>query len=184
MGTSTSKVDPETAISLELLPPDALEAMLADDLSRASRIMHRDLPTFFLEEGWLWDIRLQQLRRSPTDGPWLVRAAVLQPDGVVVGHAGFHGPPDASGAVEVGYTIVPDERGKGYSHLVLSALLDEAAATHQVRLVRAAISPDNLPSLKVARAAQFKHVGEQVDEVDGLELIFERHLETDEQAVL
>lgn len=175
-------MDTEKSISLELLPPEALEALLADDLSRAGRIMRRDLPTFFLEEGWLWDLRLQQVRKSPADGPWLVRAAVLQPDGLVVGHAGFHGPPDASGTVEVGYTVVPNQRGKGYSHLVLSALLDEAASTKLVRTVRATISPDNSPSLKVVNAAQFIQVGEQIDEVDGLELIFERRLDTDENA--
>lgn len=140
--------------------------------------MNLELPAFFLLEGWLWEIRLDQVRRSPADAPWLVRAAVLEPDRVVVGHAGFHGPPDSSGMVEIGYTIVPEHRGKGYSHLVLSALLHQAAASKEVTTVRATISPDNLPSLKVVTAAQFRHVGEQWDEVDGTELFFERHLQS------
>jgi hypothetical protein len=46
-----------------------------------------------------------------------------------------------------------------------------------VTTVRATISPDNLPSLAVVTAAQFRHVGEQWDEVDGTELIFELPLE-------
>lgn len=164
------------SISLETISQAALEALQANDLPGASRVMKLELPAFFLLEGWLWEIRLDQVRRSPGHAPWLVRAAVLEPDRVVVGHAGFHGPPDSSGMVEIGYTIVPEHRGKGYSHLVLSALLSQAAASKEVTTVRATISPDNLPSLKVVTAAQFGHVGEQWDEVDGTELIFERHL--------
>ena len=53
----------------------------------------RQLPSFFLKERWLWQIRLDQLRRSPDVAPWLVRAVVLHPQATVVGHAGFHGPP-------------------------------------------------------------------------------------------
>lgn len=68
--------------------------------------------------------------------------------------------------------------GKGYSHLVLSALLNQAAASKEVTTVRATVSPDNLPSLKVVTAAQFRHVGEQWDEVDGTELVFEKHLQS------
>ncbi len=163
------------SISLQVIPQDALEALQANNLPDASRIMNLELPAFFLLEGWLWEIRLDQVRRSPGHAPWLVHAAVLEPDRVVVGHAGFHGPPDSSGMVEIGYTIVPEHRGKRYSHLVLSALQRQADASKEVTTVRAAISPDNLPSLKVVTAAQFRHVGEQWDEVDGTELILERH---------
>lgn len=170
---------PEPSISLHLLPQEVLEALLADDLSGASRLMGLDLPAFFLDEGWLWDIRLQQLRRSPTDAGWLVRAAVLEPHRVVVGHAGFHGPPDPAGTVEVGYTVVPDHRGRGYGHRVLLALLVEAAASKQVRTVRASVRPDNVASVRVVTAARFRHVGEQWDDIDGTELIFERLLEAE-----
>jgi [ribosomal protein S5]-alanine N-acetyltransferase len=168
----------DKSISLQVISPDALEALRANDLSCASRIMNLELPAFFLREGWLWEIRLEQVRRSPGDAPWLVRAAVLEPDRVVVGHAGFHGPPDTTGVVEIGYTIVPEHRAKGYSHLVLSALLSQAVASHVVTTVRATVSPDNLPSLKVVTAAQFRHVGEQWDEADGAELVFEKHLQS------
>ncbi len=78
----------------ELLEASALQAMLDDGSAEACRIVGRQLPTFFLEEKWLWQIRLDQLHRSPDVAPWLVRAVVLHPQGTVVGHAGFHGPPD------------------------------------------------------------------------------------------
>jgi ribosomal-protein-alanine N-acetyltransferase len=164
-------------ISLELVPAASMEAMLEDDLSTASEVAGRQLPRFFLEEKWLWRVRLAQVRTSPQDAPWLVRSAVDYPGGEVVGHAGFHGRPDADGMVEVGYTVVPEHRGHGHAHEVLAALVEEARTSGDVRVVRATISPDNTASLAVARGAGFAHVGEQWDGEDGLELVFEKLLE-------
>ena len=42
------------------------------------------------------------------------------------------------------------------------------------RVLRASISPDNEPSLALIRKAGFVEVGSQIDEIDGLELIFEK----------
>ena len=158
---------------MELLPASAMQALLDDDLPEARRIAQQPLPEFFLAEKWLWQIRSDQIARSPEDAPWLVRVVALEPSGVVIGHAGFHGPPDADGAVEIGYTVAPEHRGNGYAHAVLAALVEEARTHPDVRLVRATISPDNAPSLSVVRRAGFVQVGEQWDDVDGLELVFE-----------
>ncbi len=162
---------------MELLAASVMLALLDDDLPEARRISQRPLPAFFLEEKWLWQIRVDQIGRSPQDAPWLVRVVALEPLGVVIGHAGFHGPPDADGAVEIAYTVAPEHRGNGYAHAVLAALVEEAWTHPGVRLVRATISPDNLPSLSVIRRGGFIHVGEQWDDVDGLELVFEKTLD-------
>ena len=45
-------------------------------------------------------------------------------DLLVVGRAGFHGPPDAGGMVEVGYAVDPDFRRRGNA---IAALLDPAS---------------------------------------------------------
>jgi ribosomal-protein-alanine N-acetyltransferase len=168
-----------SGIAFVPLPAEALELMLRDDLRGAGTVVGVELPEFFLHEKWLWEIRRDQLRDAPEAAPWLVRAAVLVDDGSVVGHAGFHGPPDGDGAVEVAYTVVPGRRGEGLSHRLLRALVDEAAASPDVRVVRASISPDNLPSLAVARRAGLEHVGEQWDEEDGRELVFELDVSDD-----
>ena len=161
---------------MELLGAPAMRAMLEGDLPEASRLSGRQLPSFFLGEKWLWEIRWDQLRTSPEDAPWLVRVVVLEPAGVVIGHAGFHGRPDAAGMVELAYTVAPEHRGNGYAHAVLAALVDEAKSCPNVNLVRATISPDNAPSLAVIRRGHFVHVGEQWDDIDGFELIFEKQL--------
>lgn len=150
-----------------------LELLIAGDLRSASAETGAALPAFFLDETWLWRIRRDQLLETPDAAPWLVRAVWDPARHAVVGHAGFHGPPDPTGMVEVGYTVVPELRGKGLGHRILASLLAEAWKHPQVRTVRATISPQNLPSLAVVRRAGLRHVGEQWDDDDGLELVFE-----------
>ena len=51
-----------------------------------------------------------------------------------------------------------------------------------MNIVRATVSPDNAASLAVIRNGRFVHVGEQWDDEDGLELVFEKalHAATDD----
>ena len=56
----------------------------------------------------------------------------------------------------------------------VEALLDRAAREPTVRVVRASVSPDNAPSLGLIGQYGFERVGEQWDEEDGLEIIYER----------
>src|SRR5688572_5887395 len=97
-------------VQLALIPPDALEALLAGSLHEASRLTGLALPPGFLEYGWLWQYRLDQARADESAAPWLVRTVYGLPAAAVVGHAGFHGPPDENGMVEIGYTIQPEFR--------------------------------------------------------------------------
>ena len=94
--------------------------------------------------------------------------------GIVVGYAGFHGPPDEAGMVEIGYTVDPSYRRQGFAKAIVTALLERAAAEPAVRTVRATISPTNQASLATIAGFGFVENGEQWDEEDGLELIFER----------
>ena len=115
-----------------------------------------------------------QIAADPQSTRWIARAAVAEPDGVVVGHAGFHGPPDAAGMVEVAYSVDPAYRRQGYATAMLRELLRCAAAEPGIRTVRATISPDNAASLATIAGFGFTEAGEQWDEEEGLELIFER----------
>lgn len=172
MSVSPGKHSPQVA--LMLLDAEGMQALLDGDIDRASQRLGVLLPDVFLDYDWLWRIRLQQVRNDPQATPWLVRAVVAMPDRVVVGHAGFHGPPDSRGMVEIGYTIFPEYRRQGFARAAVARLLEEASAVPEVEVVRASISPDNAGSLAVIRPFGFVQVGEQWDEDDGLELVFER----------
>lgn len=169
-------------VSFVLLPPDALRALLDRDLDAASQAAGVELPSVFLDDAWLWQIRLDQIGENPSSAPWLVRATIDE-SGRVVGRAGFHGPPDERGMVEIGYEVLPEWRRRGLGTATALALIEEAASHGGVHVVRASISPDNDPSLAIARKLGFAQVGEQIDEIDGLELVFERPVDESKRRV-
>ncbi|MFI1384011.1 GNAT family N-acetyltransferase [Embleya sp. NPDC020886] len=152
-----------------------LSALLAGDLAEARYQTGLDLPEFFVSDQarGLWRRRFEQVTAEPESAPWVARAAVSEPDGAVVGYAGFHGPPDEVGMVEIGYTVVPEARRRGHARAMLRSLLERAAHEPDVRIVRVTITPDNAASLATIRGLHFVEVGEQMDEEDGLEIIFE-----------
>lgn len=130
------------------------------------------------DRGFL-ELRLRQLHADPAVQEWLVRAVTLRgPGRPMVGHAGFHGPPgtNATGraaAVELGYTVFADHRGRGYATEVAEALMGWATREHGIQHFIASVSPENAPSLAIVRKLGFEQTGEQSDELDGLELVFE-----------
>jgi [ribosomal protein S5]-alanine N-acetyltransferase len=153
-----------------------LAALLNHDLTAASAAAGVPLTGFFItpEALRLWRLRADQIAADPQSARWIARAAVAEPDGIVVGHAGFHGPPDAAGMVEVAYSVDPAYRRRGYATAMLRELLRRAAAEPGVKTVRATISPDNAASLATIARFGFTENGEQWDEEDGRELIFDR----------
>ena len=158
---------------LRLLPltPSLLRAVAGGDLAEVERQLGARVG-----KGVPAQLRLEQLAADASEQPWLVRAMIASTPPRVVGCVGFHAPPDDDGRVEIGYDIVASERRKGYAREGIRALLDWAWATGRVRTCVASVSPHNAPSLALIHSFGFRHVGEQIDEIDGLELVFERHL--------
>ncbi|GAA3577573.1 GNAT family N-acetyltransferase [Kribbella ginsengisoli] len=158
------------------LSPTTMAALLADDLAAAGREAGVALTELFTndESKWLWNYRIAQLEDDPEAQRWIVRAAVSEPEGVVIGHGGYHGPPDENGMVEVGYTVDAAYRRQGYAKAILTALIERAVEEPGVKIVRASISPTNSASLATIAGFGFLEAGEQWDEEDGLELLFER----------
>jgi RimJ/RimL family protein N-acetyltransferase len=117
--------------------------------------------------------RVPQVLADPSVNPWLLRLAVLRATGEIVGYVNFHAPPDVTGMVEIGYTIIDEHRGHGYATEAARILWSYAATHPDVRTLRATVSPDNAASRHIIEAAGLVHVGEQIDEEDGLELVYE-----------
>jgi len=118
--------------------------------------------------------RLEQLSVDPSIQPWLLRAMVLrEPKPLVIGHIGFHAPPDAYHKVEVGYSVDADYRRQGFAFEAVQALFAWANAEHRVQHFVASIAPTNAASLGLAQKLGFVQTGRQWDEEDGEELVFE-----------
>jgi ribosomal-protein-alanine N-acetyltransferase len=169
---------PLPAVRLHPLDAGALQALVDQDLAAARATSGVPLPPEFLNDTWLWTLRLGQMVGEPAVTPWLVRAIVALDGpgaGAVVGHAGYHGAPDERGMVEIGYRIVPAFRRNGYAQAAVTELL-AYARDHGATIARASISPGNERSLRIAAAFGFTQIGDQIDEIDGRELVFERPL--------
>jgi RimJ/RimL family protein N-acetyltransferase len=165
-----------------VLGPAVMRALVEGRLEEASVLAGEvgvpvPLTEFLVDEAWLWRIRLEQVAADPEAQGWVARAAWCQdgPDaGKVVGHLGFHGPPNEDRRVEVAYSVDPAYRRRGHARAMLTQVLAEVDSMPEVAVVRASISPDNTGSLATIRGLGFAKVGEQWDEDDGLEELWER----------
>ena len=78
---------------------------------------------------------------------------ILDADGVTIGDLLVHAPPDAQGAVDIGYGLVPSARGRGLATAAVIALIGWAFADPSVRRVTANTIDDNVRSIGVMRRA-------------------------------
>jgi [ribosomal protein S5]-alanine N-acetyltransferase len=93
--------------------------------------------------------------------------------GVVIGAAGFLGPPNDSGDVEIGYSIVPAWRGKGLASEIVNNLVAFAFEDARVQRVFARTTVYNQPSCRVLEHAGFRSMGLS-EENDDLRYVCER----------
>lgn len=148
---------------------------MARDLARAEALSGARIPPAWVEQaaGYL-QLRLGELQADPARQRWLDRLIVLRDEErPLVGHVGFHGPPDDRGVLEVGYRVLETYRSRGMAGEAVKGLLDWAWRDAGVTTFRASIAPQNGPSLRLAGRLGFQVVGRQVDEEDGEELVFE-----------
>ena len=149
---------------------------LADgDVAAANAVSPVPLSGYFASDEWrgTWRRRAEQAERDPASADWVTGVIWDEQQQVAVGRAGYHGPPDEAGMVEIGYAVDPAYRRRGYARAALEALLRRAAQEPMVTTVRVTISPDNGASTALAAQYGFAETGEQWDEDDGLEIIYE-----------
>lgn len=153
-----------------------LDALAAGDLAAANALSPVPLSAYAAGPDWrgVWRRRAAQVARDPGSAAWVTGLVWDRDRRLVTGRAGFHGPPDAQGMVEIGYAVDPAHRRRGYARAALGLLLQRAAREPSVRTVRVSIRPDNLASTRLAAQFAFVAVGEQQDDEDGLEVVYER----------
>lgn len=158
------------------LSPDTLRALADGDLDAANAIAQVPLSAAFVSPTFrsIWAMRAEQVVTDPSSAAWVTGVVWDEDAERAVGRAGFHGPPDSDGMVEIGYEVDPELRRRGYARAALEALLARADADPRVRVVRVTIGPHNTVSRDLALPYGFVEVGEQWDDEDGLEIVYER----------
>jgi ribosomal-protein-alanine N-acetyltransferase len=106
---------------------------------------------------------LARVEQATTPDHWWLYFIVLRntPEGrTLIGTAGYKGPPDAEGTVEVGYGLVRDHHRRGYATETARALVASAFARPVVRRVIAETFPELIGSVGVLRKCGFRFIGE------------------------
>lgn len=171
----SSEPGPRQVVRVVHLTEPVFRALANGDLAAANATSPVPLSAYFAGPDWrgVWKMRYEQARDDPASAGWVTGVIWDERQQLAVGRAGFHGPPDAAGMVEIGYAVDPAYRRRGYARAALEFLLRRAADEPPVHRVRVTISPDNLASYRLVAQYGFVEVGEQWDDEDGLEIIYE-----------
>lgn len=117
--------------------------------------------------------RLEDVKANPENIRWYYRIIVDRERNLAVGSVSFHGAPDERGMIEIGIGVAKPERGNGFASEAITGMWDWAAHQPGVNFLRYTVSPENVESISIIKNFGFPLVGEQMDEEDGLELIYE-----------
>lgn len=109
---------------------------------------------------------------------WLFRNMFLKNTQERVGQMSFHLPPNSVGMVEVGLDVEEMYRGNGFAQEALLTFWLWACEQPEVNILRYTVSASNHPSMRIIQKFGFEHVGQQIDEEDGPEEIFEMNAHT------
>jgi len=110
-----------------------------------------------------------RLESGKQPDPWQFGFAVIHKiDNVLIGMAGFPGPPDSNGVAEIAYSIAPAYRSKGYATEVAQALIDFATRDSRVQTIRAHTLTKTNASTRVLEKCGFKRVSKTIDPENNL----------------
>jgi RimJ/RimL family protein N-acetyltransferase len=155
------------ALDAEEQSPHALGEMLGVAVPQAWPPAYHDAGV----RGWF----RAQLEGNPAAAKWLGRYVVATIDGhpTLVGTAGYKGPPDANGAVEIGYSIVEAYHRRGIGLAMVRQLVDAAFADPHVQCVRAETPLTFEASRGLLERSGFALTGTRIDPEEGELALYE-----------
>ena len=159
---------------------EAIDALLRGDETQVAQLTGYSFPSPLQPPPLMGDVLplvRDRLRADPASLGWWTWLAADRSTRRVTGALGFGGPPDAEGAVMIGYATYPGADHRGFATEATEALVEWALAQPGVDRVCASIPPDNVPARRVAEKVGMRIAGtvweEEIDEV----LLYERRRE-------
>jgi RimJ/RimL family protein N-acetyltransferase len=150
-------------LELYPIPADAAGALPDDREAAASSLGAH------LSDDWpqppVFPILQRQAVLSAEQAPFGIWIVVERGAEMVIGDIGFLAPPDELGVLEMGYSIVPSHRLRGFASEAATALALWAHRQPQVSRLIARCEPDNVSSIRTLEHAGFERVGTVQDEI-------------------
>ena len=146
-----------------------LEAIAGRNFTNPHRVLIDDSGPL----GW----RVPQVKEDPSTNKWFVRSIVLKESLEIIGSTSFHGVPDVNGMMEIGIGLDEKFWGNGYAKEALLGMWKWVVTQPGVSILRYTVSPTNIASVKIIQSFGFTHIGQQIDEEDGPEDIYEMSVE-------
>lgn len=155
----------EVTERLHLLPATLahLDAELVSK-NAIGRLLRADIP-----EGWppgdydrgAINYFRERFQQDASLTGWLVWYGILLQGRrrIAVGAAGFFGPPNPEGEVEIGYSVVTKYRRRGLAGELVAGLMQRLAKFPEVRRVIAHTQPSNEASVRVLERLGFRAEG-------------------------
>ena len=144
---------------------DLIRAEISDQDRFAALLEARVHPTWAQERDYqeLMGSMAQRIEDAPAETGWWSWYFVLRNrvtgSRVLIGNGGFKGPPDDEGNVEIGYSLLPPYRNKGYTTEAVQALVSWAFEHPEVERVIAEARPGNTASVRVLHKVGFDEGG-------------------------
>jgi ribosomal-protein-alanine N-acetyltransferase len=113
----------------------------------------------------LLDVLPLQAAIGPDDERFGVWVMIEREPATVVGDIGFLGAPGVDGSIEIGYSVIPDRRGRRYATEAARALLDWALRQPGVTTVVAGCDNRNVPSIRTLERLGFVRTGEAAGQI-------------------
>lgn len=139
-------------LRLDLIPPRRAEEWFAlREKSGVSRF-HHWTPVDVLEVHWF----LHSFSRNGevTAGEWKQLGIYLRENGALIGDCGFR--PERDGEAEIGYTVAPEFRRRGFAAEAVKALAGFLFDDLGIKRIIARTVPDNLPSIGLLEKMGFR----------------------------
>ncbi len=117
--------------------------------------------------------RVPQVKADALLNKCFVRWIILKSTREIIGSTSFHGAPDEVGMIEIGLGLDSNFHNQGFGFEALKGMWDWVSKQDGVKVLRYTVSAQNLASVALVGKFGFKHVGQQMDEIDGPEEIYE-----------
>ena len=108
--------------------------------------------------------RMAALLKNPGGSGWALYYIIQRSPRVLVGVAGFGGPPNARGIVDIGYSVLEAYRRRGFASEAVAGLLDHAFRNRRVERVAAETYPQLAASIGVLVRNGFAQVSTDSDD--------------------